>query len=423
MKHIPFSLLLLSSARLFAQDEGLRNYNHVYLPNIKTVQFHMNGFPTVYPILDLNSPSALILAFDDLDADVKNYSYTIVHCDMNWEPSNLSDMEYIDGFVEERITDVQFSFKTLIPFTHYRISLPNNNFKWTKSGNYLLKVYEDEDEKKLAITRRFMVVEPTVLITPQFVRPNVVSKLRTHQEIDFVVDHQKLDIRNPLQEIRAVILQNGRWDNAVTNLPPLFIRPNQLLFDYQDKVIFPAGREFRFLDMRSLRGRTANIGAIERDDQGYYVTLLKDEKRFNQVYLSRQDINGNFVIETFDQQDPDLASDYANVLFTLYSPLPLIDTDLYLFGALTDWQLKPEYKMVYNSSVNGYVSKVLLKQGYYEYAYAAVDVQGKDKLPNLSEVEGDWYESENLYTILIYYHPFGERYDRIIGVLTISSNF
>ncbi len=423
MKYIPFALFLLASFAGFSQDEGLRYYDYIYKDNIKSVRFHIDGLFTSYPIIDLGSNSALILNFDDIDADVKNYTYTIVHCDAKWQPSNLSEMEYIDGFVEDRLESYQFSFKTVTPYTHYRLFLPNQNQTFTKSGNYLLKVYEDEREKTLAITRRFVVVDPLVRITPQMVRPNAVNKMRTHQELDFVVDFERLNIRSPQQEIRAVVMQNGRWDNAITDLPPLFFRGTQLMFDYQDRVIFPAGKEFRFLDLRSLRFRSEGIAEIQQHDGSFDVTMLKDEKRFNQVFLNRRDLNGQFVIESLDQQDFFLSGNYANVLLTLYSPEPFYDYDVYLFGELTNWRLDERYKMVYNNLVNGYVCKVLLKQGYYDYAYAVAPHNAKEKIANLSEIEGDWYETENQYTILIYYRPFGERYDQVIGAVTVSSGF
>lgn len=406
-----------------AQDEGLRYENYVYQPNIRSVRFHAPELFLAQPIVELGRASQLVLSFDDLDADVKDYTYSLVHCDMNWRPSDLSDMEYLEGYSEDRINGFSFSFKTLQNFTHYKLFLPHENMSWTKSGNYLLKVYEDEDEKKLVITRRLMVVDPKVRMAAQVSRPAVVSKLETHQEIDFSADFERFPIKSPQQEIRAVVLQNGRWDNAVIGVAPLFVRGNTMMFDYQDKVVFPAGKEFRFFDLRSMRYRNEQIVAIDQFPDRFEVTLGKDLKLSGKVYLNSRDINGNYVIETLDQNNPSLASDYGQVLFSLYSPEPYYEDDVYLVGAFNDWQLMPEYKMVYNPAINGYVVRTPLKQGYYNYAYALAP----RKLPttpqplNLSEIEGDWYEAENEYTILLYYRPFGGRYDELVGALTFSS--
>lgn len=414
-----FSLCL--SVCLWAQDEGIKYYDHVYVDNIKSVKFHLEDLLLGLPLYDMNSGGRLRLSFDDIDGDVKDYVYTVVHCDRNWHPSDLTDMEYIDGFVEENLDNYRFSFKTISPFTHFQLFIPNEDMTLTKSGNYLLKVYEDEGDKRLVLTRRFMVVDAQVNVRGRMVRPSQVSLSRTHQELDFLVDYQRFPMRSPQQEVRATILQNGRWDNAVVNLPPMFNRLNELSFDHQNKVVFPAGKEFRYLDLRSVYYPSENISSITAEDDIYEVVLFKDEKRFQMAYLNREDLNGNFIIETIDQNSMDLSSNYANVLFSLYSPEPYFDYDVYLFGAFTDWQLQKKYKMLYSNQLNGYVNKVMLKQGYYDYAYAVVPRDGSDKTANMSEIEGDWFETENEYTILIYYSPFGGRYDQLIGTVTISS--
>jgi hypothetical protein len=360
------------------------------------------------------------LSFDDLSGEeYKDYVYTIQHCNANWEPSSLLEAEYIDGFTEELIENYEYSFKTKTTYTHYSLYLPNEDMTFTKSGNYLLKVYENEAEKRLALTRRFMVVEPLVSVIPDVVRPAMVSKSDSHQEIDFRITHKGFEIRNPRQELSVVVLQNGRWDNAVTGLQPMFSRQEEQIYDYQDKVVVRAGKEFRYLDLRSLRYPSENVEFIDYNNGVYDVTLRMDKKRSSSGYLEFEDINGNYVIESLDDNDHDLRSDYANVLFSLYSPSPMTDQEVYIFGALTDWELKPAFKMVFNPAISAYVAKVRLKQGYYNYIYAALP-KGK-KAPDFEETEGDWHETRNTYTVLTYYRPFGGRFDRLIGVYNFSS--
>lgn len=419
MKRFFFPLLLFLPLVLFAQDENLKNYDYVYDNNIRSVRFHVAGLVLTYPIIDLNSGAQLALSFDDLGEDVKDYLYTVVHCNADWTPSNLMISEYIDGFSEETIDQYNYSFKTMMEFTHYEVALPNEDMRFKKSGNYLLKVYDNEDEKTLVITRRFMVVEPIMQVIPRVVRPAMVSKSKTHQEIDFKITHQGFEVRNPRVEITAAVLQNGRWDNAITSLHPIFTRTEEQSFDYQNKIVFPAGKEFRQIDLRSLEKNPGTVKSVERYGDTYDVTLFKDKKRINQTYLEWKDINGNFLIETFDENDPDLESDYAKVFFTLSSPTEYYDADVYIFGGLSDWQVKPEFKMVYNPAINSYVAKVLLKQGFYNYLYVVVPQETQQL--DFEETEGDWYEAENEYTILIYYRPFGARYDRILAAYTFDS--
>ena len=423
MKSFFLLILLTLPVIVFGQDENLKYENHVYLDNIKSVKFHVDGLFLSQPVLNLNSSSQLRLAFDDLDmeTDVKDYTYFLVHCDRDWKPSNLTDMDYLQGFQGERIEDYRYSFKTVTTFTHYELLLPNEDIQITKSGNYLLKIYDEEDDKMLAITRRFVVVDTKVRIIPKMVRPSRVSKTRTHHEIDFSVDYERFPIRSPQQEIWATVIQNGRWDNAIHDIKPLFLRTNSLLFDYQDKIVFPAGNEFRQLDLRSLRYSSENISVIENYEDRYEVIMFKDEKRAARVFLNNSEINGAYLIETQDQDDFDLSSNYANVLFSLYSPTEYFEKDIYIVGEITDWKLKPDFKMVHNPALNAYVAKPTLKQGYYNYAYAFVSKEDKPGTLNLSEIEGDFYETNNQYTILVYYRPFGERYDQLIGLASFTT--
>lgn len=431
MKSINYLLfvLLLSAivSRVSAQDENLRYEDYIYVDNIFSLKFHIEGLALSYPVVDLNNGPKLFLTFDDLDGDTKDYFYTIVHCDANWERSDLQEMEYLDGFTEERINDFSFSFKTFWPYTHYELTLPNRDISWTKPGNYLLKVYDDTDERKLVLTRRFVVVDNQVKISPRMVRAAQVSQLRTHQEIDFTVNFEDLRINNPQQELRATILQNGRWDNAITGLPPMFIRPDQAIFDHQGKVVFPGGKEFRFVDLRSLRRVHFNVASVEQTQDGFLVQMKPEQRRDQLSYTTFNDLNGKFVIQTNDQPNGNLSSEYVYTLFTLvadYQP----DLNIYLYGAFTDWRAQDYFRMEYDPRIEAYVGEALLKQGYYDYAYAGVPKVSNSKrgapapVPDLAYMEGNSNEAFNEYTIIIYHRPFGSRYDIPVGTLTFSSN-
>ncbi len=422
-----FTLLGIIPFLLAAQDEeNLRYENHVYLDNIRSVKFHVEGDPLSLPMLPLDGNARFELSFDDLGKDVKTYTYTFIHCDRNWQPSALTDMEYVDGFLNERIDDFEFSNKTLTEYTHYTLKFPNEDVTWTISGNYLLLIHEDDvDGRILAITRRFMVVDYSTLvdIELQQVSPALAGRLKTYHEFDFLVNHEKTPIRNPQREITATVIQNQRWDNAILNIAPTYTRGNKIHFDFQGLIAFPAGKEFRFFDIRTLRTRAIGISDILRYDDHFEVILEKDGKRGSLSYLFRQDLNGGFVIDNFDDFVPELSADYSDVLFSLYSPTEYQDADIFIVGAFNDWQLTN--KMVYNDAVNSYVAKIPFKQGFHNYAYAFQPRGSKasDKVElNLSELEGDWFETENEYTILIYYHPIGSNYDQLIASLVYVSS-
>ncbi len=424
-KTITLLALILNFIVLQAQGDFLCE-DQTYVDNIATVQFGPNGFQHLFPLLTLGESGQFLLSFDDLDAGVKNYVYRAIHCDRNWQPTDLSSLEYIDGFDEDNIYEYSFSFKTRHNYTHYELLFPNDNMKLKITGNYVLVVYEDEDDKFPVISRRFVVVDNQVNIAAKIVRPTKVSKIHTHQEIDFEINTARLNPRNPMMEFRATILQNNRWDNAITDLSPKFIISSKVSFDYQDKVVFPAGNEFRFLDLRSLRAPQSDIdyiGVVNEEEVEAIMKPLISRKKAG-VHLSYADINGAFIIENFDQRDELLNGEYPKVLFTYKVDQPYYQENVYLIGAITDWQLRPEYQLVYNPAVSAYIGRFPFKMGYYNYFFATAPSEvdaGEKVVASTAKTEGNFSDTENNYLILIYYRPFGSRYDQIIGSYHFNS--
>lgn len=408
-----FTLLAIGQPASAQED----SYNATYLTFVKSVKCYPASDELAEPTLKLGQGGAIVLSFDDLSGDNSNYWYIIEQRNADWSPGQLSEFEWLDGFNNNRIEQQSFSFSPRTQYMHHRLTIPNRDVQIKKSGNYLLKVYLNGNE--LAITRRFMVVENQVVITPITRQAAMVEKAQTHQEIDFTVDLKKLDARNPRQEIHASIVQNGYWQGAALNIEPFFIRDRILDFDYQDRLAFPGGKEFRFFDMRSLQNRSERIEDMRQNQYQTDIYLFADRTRTYSAYLLNPDANGKFVIQNFDLgDDANVYADYANIHFRFEKPLPYEGRDLYVLGAFNDFQPWADYRMEYSEADHAYHLNVLLKQGYYNYAYGLV---GSSPLPDFSDTEGNWYETENNYTIVIYYRPLGERYDRIIGARSFKS--
>jgi hypothetical protein len=75
--------------------------------------------------------------------------------------------------------------------------------------------------------------------------------------------------------------------------------------------------------------------------------------------------------------------------------------------------------MRYNNESGMYETSLYLKQGYYDYTYITTDMNGGN--PSLESTEGNSWETENNYTILVYYRPLGARADELIGYTRINS--
>lgn len=418
--------MLLLPAVAFAQpgsDEYViplpRNTDYIYTDNIRTVRCHADGIETSYPIIELNSGGQILVSFDDLDADYKDYYYTVEHCNADWTRSqDISEFDYLDGFREDRIVTMGNSVNTLINYTHYELLIPNAEIRITKSGNYLLKIYLNADVKDLVITRRFMIIEPIMSITAQVDNAADVAKLPTHQEVDFVVNHKDISITNPRLEIKVAVMQNGQWDKMITGISPMFQKPEELVYDFQDKITFPAGKEFRPLDMRSFQFRSQQIKLIQRTGFDWKVFLFDDLPRQSQAYFFLRDLNGRYFIENSDERGNDYFADYAEVEFNLKAD-EYPGGDVYVTGAFTDWQPRAQFRMKYDITKEKYTLKTKVKQGYYDYAYCFVPFNSEKT--SLSAIEGDDYETNNEYLVLVYYRPFGERYDRLTGMKIIYS--
>ncbi len=392
--------------------------DHIYKAGIRSIQFHPVGREMEMPIIKLGGGERLFLEFDDLYEDFVNYHYRVIHCDANWQPSSLMPAQYLSNFQDFIINTFEYSTNALIPYTNYQLSLPNNQVNFTKSGNYLLVIFADGDKEDLVLSRRFMVYEDFVAVGGQIRRSSLVDDIDTHQEVDFTLSHPNYHIQNPFRDLKVVLMQNQRWDNAIRNLKPQFVQNNQLVYNYDRENNFPGNNEFRFFDFKNTQTLTQNVSRIDRDSV-FTIFLKPDLSKAISRYAVWEDINGNYVVRRLDAANSSSEADYCYVDFLLSYPAPSEEGDLYLFGKFTDWKLLPEYKMQYDYVRNAYRIRVLLKQGYYNYAYA-LSKDGSYSA-DLSLIEGSHWETENDYQLLVYNREVGIRYDRLVGYGTLSS--
>ena len=404
----------------YFEKEYVRMENHVYQPNVKTILLHQRDWPLSTPVIELHTHQQLMLSFDDLNADVEDYYYTVLHCNMDWTVSDLSPTDYINGFIENDISDYSFSFNTMEEYTHYMVVFPNDDLQLNYSGNYVVKVYLEGQADQPVITMRFMVVEPLVKVVPQVKHATLIADRNYKQEVDFTIHYEGYDILDPFGEVGVVITQNNRWDNSISGLQPTFVRDNELIYDYDEDNVFLAGSEFRNADFKSFRYKTEEIREFGTDSTGNHVYLLPDEKRSFRRYFSRADINGRFFIKNEDNaDDSSIEADYAHVHFTLPFEAPLIDGNLYVLGSLTHGNITQEGKMKYNYEKFCYEATLYLKQGYYEYQYAYLE--DGQKSGNLAFIEGSHYETENDYSIYIYNTSLRNNYHQLIAVKNFGS--
>ena len=421
LKFFCFFFALLAFIPLMGQDDDyfsndyIRHRDYVYKDNIKSVELYREGWRMSPPVTNIRSGQQLILSFDDLDADVKNYHFTIIHCDAMWQPSEISKSEYISGFPDDEITDYAFSFNTLKLYTNYILSFPTDYLKFTKSGNYILKVYEEEElDSNVVLTRRFMVTDQKVTITAEVVPPVRIEDRNYRQQLEFEINSGKYYIQNPYRDLKVIVLQNWRWDNAAYNVQPRMVVGNRLDYQFLDDLIFDGGNEFRNFDLKSLRYQSERIALIDYDYYGNQIYLHTDERRTFKQYLRDDDLNGRYYIEKEDTEFSDIEGDYSHVHFTLPYEHPLVTGNLYVFGALTNWDFTPEALLKYDYEENLYETSIYLKQGYYNYAYVYLEA-GTEK-GDITLIEGNHWDTSNEYIVLVYYREPGTYFDKMIGI-------
>lgn len=392
--------------------------NRIYKDNIRSLQFYRSGWEYSNPLISLNTNEKLLLSFDDLDADVKEYMFTIVHCDAYWKPSDLRPDEYIKGYEDDYIYQYEFSMNTLQAYTHYSLSFPTEDLSPKISGNYILKAFI-ENQDSLYFTRRFMVMEQKLGIEAKVKQASLIGDRNYKQEIDFEINAAGYRIVNPYRDLKVIVIQNGRWDNAIYNLKPKMVVGNKLDYNYDKENVFNGGNEFRALDIKSLTYNTENVLSISSDFEGYKVIVRPGEKRTFSVYKTEDDINGRMKIKTEDYNNSDIEAEYVACYFSFPYPAPMVLGDFYILGEISDWGYNDFARMEYNYQEKKYEKTLLLKQGYYDFQY--VFLEKGSMTGDETFYEGNHSETRNQYTIFVYNRELSDEYDRLIGVKHLNT--
>jgi hypothetical protein len=410
-------ILLFLSLTVKAQEPDM-----IYMDNIQSVKLSAYGNPLGYPVIHLNGSDQLELHFDDREGGTKAYSYAWQLCNADWTPANLSTMDYVRGYTQQRIITYRSSSLALTRYTHYQQLLPDRNSMPSRSGNYLLKVFLNGDPNQLAFTRRVLVVEEKAAVAVQVQQPFNNQVFTTHQKISFVVNTKNMSLVNPMQQVSVCILQNNRWDSRHVINRPSFIRQNQLEYNTEEDAVFGGGREWRWLDLRSFRLQSDRVDSAEYGKTYTNVYVKPDRDRNGTRFVFYRDANGMDYYETLDNANPYWQGDYATVYFSFVPPggMPL-QGDLYLFGELTNYGKDPAAKMEFNNERHRYETSIWLKQGYYDYGYALKQGEGEKTVFSLEKTEGNSWETENTYTILVYYRALGGRSDELVAYSTINT--
>lgn len=401
--------LLLSIIWIFSYTIVLQAQITEVLPsyNIKTASFAQNGL-NVIPIFNLRE--GFQFQFDDLYGDEANYFYTLTHCDYNWNESELSKSEYIDGFDDQRIQTYENSFNTLQLYSHYTLSFPNKVTRFKVSGNYILTILNNS--KEVVFSRKFILYEDLVSVPMQVKRARNNNVIDHKQNLEFSIKSETVQFQNPLQNVKIMLLQNGNFNTAIKNIKPMYTIGNDLIYKYDTETQFWGGNEFLNFDNKDIRAITNTISQV-RSNETYNSILYTNEARKNQIYTFFPDVNGNFFVRKLNAENNEIEADYAWVFFSLSAPEYFGKSSIYVNGMFNNYTLAEDNRLEYNEKKGLYEKALLIKQGFTNFQYQIADKNGVVDAENA--IDGNFYQTENQYNAIIYYRENGQRYDRVIG--------
>lgn len=374
-----------------------------------------DGVELEAPVLTFNSlgetEEGMLLQFDVLADEGENLRYSIAHCDRHWQRDDLEPYEFMTGFEYGDIENIEFSFTTLRPFVHYSQRIPARHTAFRHSGNYVLTVTSDDSGDTL-LTRRFWVSESAAKVEADKTRPYDGADIMQRQEVDVKIEAGETGVLRPEYE-HVMVQQNGRLDNARW-LAFSGYDGRKLTYRFRQENIFDGGNTFRFFDCSNLHTPMYNVVRVEEYGGELFAIIRPEEDRSRKHFLSEKVLNGGMKVNVWDRQDKALQADYVWVNLSLPMSQPMLDRSIYVVGQLTDWKLDSASRMEYKPEYKAYTKRLLLKQGYYSYQLLCV---GRQQTESATErLEGDHWETPNLYTIFVYHREPSDRADRLLTV-------
>ena len=414
---LPLLMLLSSWSNLLSAQPYCTKSHHEL---IKTLLVHPVNDWKASPVIRLRTEDQLSISFDELSHDYKRLAYRLIHCNKNWEPSDLVVMEYQEGFTENDLATYEQSVSTNTLYTHYTLLLPNADVKLTVSGNYACQIFDKDDPETILLTACFMVVETKVSIKSDITASTDIDTEDQHQQLRYEITPRGFQFQDPLAEIHLNIRQNRRLDNQVKGLQPQEVSPTRLIYEHDKALIFLAGNEYRRFETTTFKRAGLGVDRVAFHRPYYNVELVECLPRTT-GYTYDQDQNGRYLIHTIDNTPDETTADYFLVHFTYPTQTPSLEEGLYLQGDLVNSHFDDGNKFVYNFERKAYEKTLLLKQGSYNYQLL-FKPSGRGSASPL-KTEGSYWQTENEYQVYVYYRPLGGRYDQLIGFNELKTTF
>lgn len=395
-------------------------YTHPLDENIKTLRSIVDGDFTRLPVIDNTRNSSIEISFDYLSDEEPFLEYRIVHCDADWQADDLSELDYIDGFLPVKVSQAKPSFNTFTNYFHYAVTFPNDDVQLLVSGNYAVIFHDEAEPDTPLAVATFSVSEQMAFVSGEVSASTDIDYRQQHQQLTLQCtwSNTQLPYLDPAHDLKLVVTQNHRSDTRRVIAAPSRMEAGKACYEHLQPLIFEAGNTFRRFEFTDHRYATFGVESVRYQAPDYHVRLVQDKARSNDFYRYDQDQHGRYLIRSLRVEDVDTESEYFHAHFTLSGAMPPKGNGgIYLIGDFTYGEVSEPYRMNYDPELQCYTAQVQLKQGHYNYQYL---VRMPDDHLTTAIVEGNYYETRNQYDIYVYYRPIGARFDRLLGVAQLE---
>ena len=385
--------------------------------DIKSIQLFSTTNSYLLPIIKFNSDDKIQIKFDNLNISQPRLRYKLFHCNYDWTLSDIPEIDYLEGFNDNPIHEYSFSSNTLINYVHYNLEFPNSDVSFKVSGNYVLAVYDEYYPEDILLTACFSVVDSKVQVAAAVTGNTDIDFNSKHQQLGLDINYKNINVQNPDNDFKVVVRQNIRFDNRIENIKPTYHYSDRIVFERHRGLIFEGGNEYRRFEIVNSRYGGLGVSRLEYQPPYTSVYINTDKIRANGSRQYDQDQNGKYLVRNTEAVDNDTESDYFLVHFTLEAnknSIPGIAKKIFLDGEFT---YGSPIEMEYDIESSTYRTSVLLKQGAYNYQY----LDNKENIKSTASIEGNYFNTENAYSVFVYYRPSGRRYDMLVGFLQIES--
>lgn len=357
--------------------------------SIHSIQFHRSGNSSSAPILNLDSNNQLLLQFEQLSIESREFQVSLTHHNPDWSRSGLPPEQFMDGFYNLTLNSGEVSQNSRPTYRQYSFSFPTEQFQITKSGNYLLKI-EDRDTGYVVLTLPFFVSENAGSITSKVEELSRQNLRRIQRPVsqfslpDFV--------EQPQFDLEFYFAQNRFWGRAKKADELDFSAPDHVQFELGTQDAFIGDYEFRTLSLNDLSQRDNEVVEAFPNEIPPRLILRDDAEGFGAsgpINLAR--------LGPFGNPDMSLRAGYANVVFRFDMESSLDSAEsVHLLGDFNNWSLNSSNELRLDQQTGRWETNQIIKKGIYKY---------KNVLFDGAEIK-DLYFDENFANNRQQYHAF-----------------